>query len=267
MADDLPWVQFRWMNCYPAHGATVDLEQPIGSAAKDIETLEDCKLACEELPGCNAISITVWHPGAASTWKPKCYRRVVRETSMEHCKEEEFFDTYLRLQPPSAPPMPPPRSPPALPPMFPPPSIPPPSVPPPPPPFPSPPPPSLPPPNPLPSMLLGLGSVLAGFFAVGSLALLLLYYSRADSSAAPGTGAPRRGKRGARFQRVAADQCDEDDEPLRALPAPRSSKRPPADPEPQLAIPFGAKPVWPPLEPSVPPRVDEYLPAGVCARV
>ena len=132
------WDTHPGLNCFESKGA-LDLEEPLGSHYRDGDAesfmgVDDCKAACSQLQGCDAIVLSVPKPSQV----PNCYRRTVLD--LDVCDKSPYFTLYVRRHrspppfvhhsPPSPPPMstspslllwpsPPPPSPPP-PPSFPP---------------------------------------------------------------------------------------------------------------------------------------------------
>ena len=92
----LIWTKYKHHNCYwDGNGASVEIEQPRGSAAPHIATIEECKNACHELyPTCEGILVSS---------SGQCFRKGGIDAAK--CRSDSNMDLYLlsAAMPPGAP--------------------------------------------------------------------------------------------------------------------------------------------------------------------
>lgn len=90
------WAKLAGKNCWgdrgtgSSHGAT-DLENPASAAAPGSPmSLAQCESACEEMPGCSAVTV-----GDAGGGKVNCFRKA--DVVAQACDQGTMFDSYVML--------------------------------------------------------------------------------------------------------------------------------------------------------------------------
>jgi len=92
-SDSLPsaYTKMGEMNCYADNGAT-DLEQEVGQPCGKM-TVDQCKKECDELAGCQGITVSHWLP-EDSEGMVLCYRR--GSIKVDQCDHQaQGYDTFV----------------------------------------------------------------------------------------------------------------------------------------------------------------------------